>query len=78
MQISLLMEGGPHGKYISMILDSNNNWICDSNNFFLDGFNDSQLESLCHMKRSIKAPVFFWTTELYGFGKCSQMKRFIK
>ena len=53
-----------------MLLDRNNNWIYDSNNYFLEGFSDSQLESLCHLKRTIKAPVFFWTTELYGFGKC--------
>jgi len=52
------------------LLDKHNNWLDNSISFFTNGFSDIQLENLCSLKRIIKSPIMFWSTELYGFGKC--------
>ncbi len=52
------------------ILDKHNNWLDNSISFFTNGFSDSELENLCSLKKIIKSPIMFWSTELYGFGKC--------
>ena len=38
-------------------------------NVIFNGYTDVELEMLCK-KRETKIPTLFWTTELYGFGKC--------
>jgi hypothetical protein len=53
-----------------MLLDKYNNWLDSSISFFTNGFTDTQLENLCSLNRVIKSPILFWSTELYGFGKC--------
>jgi hypothetical protein len=66
------MEVGQHGKCSLMLIANNNNWKDRSDTNFINGFSDKELEYLCdinHYSR-YKLPFLFWTTEIYGFGKC--------
>jgi hypothetical protein len=65
------MVVGQHGNYSNMLIDKNN-WINRSNTNFFNGFSDDELEYLCDISNysSLKLPFLFWTTEIYGFGKC--------
>ena len=65
------MEAGRHGNTIIMLIDKNK-WILGSNTNFYKGFSDEELIYLCDIKTYSKnnIPFLFWTTEIYGFGKC--------